>query len=563
MDIQGRRILVLGGFGMVGMAVCRELLERRPAHLVVSSLFEHEARGAVETLTRLHPEASLEAAWGNIFVRQPLKDLSREAILRTPEHLQEMLTDVYGDLDEGILKEQTLYRLVAEVRPDVVIDCVNTATALAYQNIYASSREVLGALEGDDTAHLKDAVARLVASQYTPQLIRHVQILYAALRDSGCGMYVKVGTSGTGGMGLNIPYTHSEERPSRVLLSKTAMAGAHSLLLFLMGRTPDAPITKEIKPSAAIAWKGIGRGPIRKGGRPIPLWDVPLEQASAPAGELPRQLPEDGFDKLDGDRVLESVFIDTGENGLFAAGEFAVISSIGQMEFVTPEEIATAIIREIAGANTGLDIVSALDMAVLGPTYRAGAMRAAALERLRVLEEEGGTRSVAFELLGPPRLSKLLFEAELLRRTAGTLTALASSDPETLAGACRDQLERDPELRAQMLSIGIPVLLPDGRLLRGPSVKIPPDRGLAAEPVSPERLEVWADAGWVDLRPSGLDRWCGRARTILEGLEAVPEDETSSRHHHDRSYWRPDHPLDIGKAVAWVFIHEDRGERMK
>ena len=68
-------------------------------------------------------------------------------------------------------------------------------------------------------------------------------------------------------MGLNIPYTHSEERPSSVLLSKSAVAGAHTLLLFLMGRTPDAPITKEIKPTAAIAWKRIGYGEVRSGER--------------------------------------------------------------------------------------------------------------------------------------------------------------------------------------------------------------------------------------------------------------------------------------------------------
>ncbi len=66
-------------------------------------------------------------------------------------------------------------------------------------------------------------------------------------------MYFKVGTSGTGGMGVNIPYTHSEERPSRVLLSKTAVAGAQTLLLFLLARTPGGPLVKEIKPTAAIA----------------------------------------------------------------------------------------------------------------------------------------------------------------------------------------------------------------------------------------------------------------------------------------------------------------------
>ena len=79
---------------------------------------------------------------------------------------------------------------------------------------------------------------------------------------------LKVGTSGTGGMGFNIPYPHGEEKPSRVLLSKSAVAGAQSLLTFLIARTPGGPpVVKEIKPTAVIAWKDIGYGPIRRGGR--------------------------------------------------------------------------------------------------------------------------------------------------------------------------------------------------------------------------------------------------------------------------------------------------------
>src|SRR4029078_8669061 len=100
-----------------------------------------------------------------------------------------------------------------------------------------------------------------------PRPIRHIQVLYRGMQDVGTRTYLKVGTSGTGGMGLNIPYTHSEERPSRALLSKSALAGAQSMLLFLMARTPGAPITKEIKPAAAIAWKKIGYGPIHRRGK--------------------------------------------------------------------------------------------------------------------------------------------------------------------------------------------------------------------------------------------------------------------------------------------------------
>ena len=61
------------------------------------------------------------------------------------------------------------------------------------------------------------------------------------------------------------------------------------------------------------------------------------------------------------DGQLDSVYIDMGENGLFSRDEFEAISSLGLMELVTTEEIATIVIREIRGKPTGLDIVGALD----------------------------------------------------------------------------------------------------------------------------------------------------------------------------------------------------------
>src|SRR5437773_10280288 len=109
-------------------------------------------------------------------------------------------------------------------------------------------------------------------------------------------------------------------------------------------------------------------------------------------------------------KTLKSVFIDTGENGLFSRGEFEAISTPGQMEFVTPEEIAETVIYEIRGGNTGHDIINALDNATLSPTYRAGYLFQSALKQIEALEKKYNTDSVAFEILGPPRLSKLLYE---------------------------------------------------------------------------------------------------------------------------------------------------------
>src|SRR5207244_11136596 len=156
-----------------------------------------------------------------------------------------------------------------------------------------------------------------------PQLIRHVQILVESLKRAATKAYVKIGTSGTGGMGFNIPYTHSEERPSRLLLTKSAVAGAQSLLLFLLGRTPGAPATVEIKPTATIGWREIGFGPIRRKGKPIALVDCPtpvaLDQALTAAAHPWRALGQ----------TLDGAYLDVGARGRFSRDDCDTGSALG------------------------------------------------------------------------------------------------------------------------------------------------------------------------------------------------------------------------------------------
>ena len=438
---------------------------------------------------------------------------------------------------------------------------MNTATGIAYQDIYKTSRQAWQALrEGTD---LRESLETPLVTDYVPQLIRHVQVLYLAMLKAGTGVYVKIGTSGTGGMGLNIPYTHSEERPSRLVLSKSALAGAHSLLLFLMARTPGGPIIKEIKPAAAIAWKRIGFGEILRGGRPVSLHDVSLEDSEP-------LLPGRAFRPLDPARgrptgqSLKSVFIDTGENGIFSLEEFSTITTGEQMEFVTPEEIADAVARELIGGNTGHDVINALDNAVMGPTYRAGLMRHWALEKMRALEDRHEVRSVAFENLGPPRLSKLLFEADLLRRAFSTMARVRAAAPAGISARLLRELEGDAALRGEIVSIGIPILLPDGRLLRGPECKVPPVAAAAeTRELTPAQVETWASAGWVDLREANMARWKDRFERIRAETDGIPAADSSSRFLRDRQFWGEEGKIQPGKVVGWIFATEEQGARMK
>lgn len=562
MDINGKTILVLGGWGLVGAAVCRRLFSEKPSKIIVTSLREAEARDAVQEMRALLPEGSdteLIPWWGDIFARYEERERSRGDLLADPKARMDIIRDVIEDLSDEILENSALYRLLADHRPDAIVDCINSATGIAYQDVYGTARTALKALAKNEG--VGEAVERLIANLSIPQLIRHIQILYAGMMEARTQMYVKVGTAGSGGMGLNIPYTHSEERPSRVLLSKSSIAGAHTLLLFLTARTPDGPIIKEVKPTATIAWKEIGAGEVLRGGRPIPLADCAPENGVRLEGAL--RLKEEGRGTPTGE-TLNAPYINTGENGIFSRAEFETITALGQMEMITPEEIAEAVVFEIRGGNSGHDVIQALDSSVYGPTYRGGYLRNRAVERLQRMEEESGIDSVAFEMLGPPRLSKLLFEAYLLGRVAGSMEGVIDGDAEALSAALEELVRSSVDLRTRMISIGIPILLRDGAtLLRGDSIKIPPYRGEDELPINPENLEKWAAAGWVDLRTENVRQWQERLRTIRQETDKIDRNDSSSRENFPLDHWEEFRSMPIGKIVAWIFTVEDQGARMK
>ncbi len=568
MDIKGKTVLVLGGWGLVGSAICRKLMIEQPKRIIVSSLLKHEAEDAVKDLRKEFPRVGKNFFipwWGNIFVCHEFKDMQREDILNNPKRRNMFIDDIFDELTDNVLKRSSVFQVINKFKPDVIIDCINSATAIAYQDLFQTGRNVINQIRRSKLNSKHDdvieATERLLCTLYVPQLIRHVQILYKSMHLSKTSTYIKIGTSGTGGMGLNIPYTHSEERPSRVLLSKSSVAGAHTLLLWLMGRTPDAPITKEIKPTAAIAWKKVAYGEIKKRGKPIQLFDCPPSEALKLSDTL--KIKMGGFAKPT-NKTLKSVFIDTGENGLFSRGEFEAITTPGQMEFVTPEEIADDVIYEIKGGNTGCDIINALDNATLGPTYRAGYLYQNAKDEIEKLEKKYKIDSVAFEMLGPPRLSKLLYEAHLLKLACKTMQSVLKVSASKLSATLSRIIETNQQLRSQIISIGIPILMPDGKtLLRGNEIKIPPFRGENEFLITPKNINLWAHDGWIDLRASNMELWKRRFKEIIYTVEKVTAKDTSSRFMHTSAYWNNFKEIDPGKLVGWIFSYEEKGMRMK
>ncbi len=590
MNIKGATVLVLGGAGMVGRAVCRELIENEPDCIIVSSLFEAEARGAVEQLRAEYERTKglhaikpvrFEAEWGNIFARESLKEQAGRQIASSQEGRQALIEDTLAPLTFETLQRFFLYQLVMKYRPDVIVDGVNTATGIAYSDIFSRARQVWSDLNSQLQPE-RESVEHLLCSLYIPQLIRHVDVLYRSMARADTKAYIKLGTSGTGGMGWNIPYTHGEERPSALLLSKSAVAGAHTLLLFLLARTPGiltfqdedphhllskpAPATMEIKPTALIGWRGIRYGDVIKKGRPVYLEQIDLDSARSLHSTETLVLNDPQASELS-EEILQTVFVDTGENGVFSTEEFVAITSPGQMEFVTPEEIARNVVDEVRGVNTGKDVINALNVTCMGPTYRAGFQRERAIQKLRQLEKQHDCESIAFENLGPPRLSKLLYEAAFLRRIYGTIQQALQAEPGSMSQACLNLLRENPKLVATPATIGIPILFEkEGELalIRGREVKTPPASAGQEVPLDDISVEQWARAGWIDLRVRNMAHWKERLETVRRDAQTIPSDDTSSRYVRDLDFWEGEDdswPINPGEIVAWIFINEDKGER--
>ncbi len=562
-----RCFLILGGAGLVGVQVVREIARKlEPERIVVASLYRGEVREFLHDVRREFPHIAFVGAWGDVFVRDEFSQEQRRRITQSRLRRDALYQDLFGNLDEAYARS-ALAQLILEHKPDVVVDCINTATAISYQDVHSTSmktfdilQELSRIVDHEDILALdnfgrdfEQNVSMLLISQAIPQLIRHVQVLQRAMCEVETRLYLKIGTTGTGGMGLNIPYTHSEDRPSAKLMSKTAVAFAHTGLMFLMARTPGGPLVKEIKPAAMIGYRRVSYKTIRRRGSPQFRYEsreVPLN------GRLTLRGDEAQYPKID---KLQMAGVDTGENGFFARGEFETITHIDQMEFVTPEEIAQQAVLEIKGSNTGYDIISSIDMSIMDPSYRAGVLRQTALDKLARLEQETHSHSVALGQLGPPELSKLLYEAHLLKLKYGTLREVIQTPASEISETLYDFLMHDELLRTLIVSIGVPILAPDGHtLIRGPRLNIPESIYHEVD-VQEGDVDAWAQKGWVDLRAPNFKLWQDRFQRMRRTQHMLNTRGTSSV---TLKTYLPE-TIEIGAVVAWLFNNDYQGYRIK
>jgi hypothetical protein len=435
-----RRVLVLGGAGLVGTAIVRSLL-------------------------------------ASPFALIPLALDRREPPERVPG-----VEYVIGD-DVNIFDPEFMLGLVKKFDPMVVIDAVNIAS--------------LASRSGDLLGMVNDYVLRVIHP------IARMGVVW-----------IDIGTVATGGMGVEIRFTHSEATDGNSiphgLVLKNNAASIHGGLLDLLGRTPNFRVGRVV-PRAMIGFEPPTYGPIHI----AHLGGVPRRYLGrfVPINDLGSTFFEDGgvFCEV-GDR--------TGENGQFGLEETAAITAIGQMEVVTAEAVAAATMDVLGRlmANSGTFVNHELH-----PDPTSFAVSRCVLKKMADLKEEHGEPSVCFGNLGP-LLTKELWELRVLAMYGVTPDELAENDFE-LKWARKPSIDTPFIEMARILpTIGVPVFT-DTHFMPACATFSDPmawkgflgmQTTLAVSDVADQLQACREGRMWfVDLRRERLAVWSERARAIL------------------------------------------------
>ena len=555
--IKDSTILILGA-GQIGRAACIEILKRHPKELILHTLEEEEAKVSKNWIKQNCPlnlkkeiDCKLKISFGDVLIAYPESE-SQELNYR------------FGIFTDKVCESSPLWKLIKKHKPDMIVDGINTATVVGYgRDPYTDSRELKRILESKelpDPIEVRKKIEDGLLSEAIPQLIRFIQVLHKAMIHFEIKRFVKISTSGLGGMGFNIAYTHGdtgEPGLSTKLLGKVAATGIFNQLLWTLSRTPGLDI-KVIIPTALVGWDSIVTNveaeiktqkeePITRSR--VPLYDCvqPLDLTNDNIFSTHKSKKLKGF--------LEMVAIDSGENGHYALGDMTTITTLGQMGCVTKEEIGMAVAESLEG-STKYDICTALDAACLGPSLNAAFERKFLLTQMHEKDKKMKTSSVSIGNLGP-EVTKHLWELEILKVLCSSLTKVVKCKAKEVAkNAEMLILNNDKGLRQQILSLQMPILLEGNRILLGATWHIPEDR----EPKNIlENMDRWADDGWVDLRTKRISYWQAQIKKVIKLYKefSISEVVQLNRNWHSFSL---NSDFNVGEVLGFIYSI-DGGDR--
>ena len=219
---------------------------------------------------------------------------------------------------------------------------------------------------------------------------------------------------------------------------------------------------------------------------------------------------------LENNSFLEIPYVDSGENNAYSLAEMTAITAQGQMEAITREEVAMAVIDCLCG-STKYDLITAMDMASLKSTFAGAVQRSAILEKLKCLQIENNTLSIATNNLGPT-VTKHLYELFFILDACDfNLKNIVSFSINELHSQIDRLLIKNEVIVNQILSLGLPLLQEGNILTVGEKINYP--KNIRNHSVNPEKIDYWANIGWVDLRKKQIQYWVSLLKIMYLELD--------------------------------------------
>lgn len=539
-----KTVLVLG-VGQIGKAITKKIIEHKPERIILHNLTKSESDYCCEHFAKLCSDIELVPSWGDVFL--PFKFNKLTSIEQQIEHKNELLKFFYSDLSSEVLKKSTLYKLVQKWQPDLIIDAINSGTVLG--NHYKPEL-ILSKVSASAKIDLNTSV-EILLNDFVPKAINFVYTLKLVMEDFKIDKYLKVSTTGLGGMGMNMPYTHGDTPRSSLsfaLMGKISAAGVLHQLLWNLSHTTHLNISLLI-PSTFVGYDCTKFEPIET--------DIGLIKKIKQPKKL--QLKEGEkltYFKGTSNDYLEFPVVRAGENHVYSLYELSALTSLGQMEAITKEEVANAAMEDICGKSKK-NLLNYMDAGMLSPTFAGKVMVEKIKAEIRNLTAQNNTTSIATGNLGVT-VAKRLYEFYMIKSVCPTVNELKNMQAKDLHRLIVEKLEVSINLLKEMLSLGLPVMLDDDNIYIG-EYSLFPDKGCDLT-VTVEHVEKWVSVGWVDLRIKNI---LFLKKIILDVYNDTQDvlKEKSFILNRDVSAINDDY--DIGEVLAYYYNLQERGRKTR
>ena len=547
-------VFILGA-GQIGIAIALQILKYKPKALILHTYTEKEAEESIVKIREMAgTDTEVSSSYGDAFLPYLMTNITEKSILYTEENKIKLLQYYYSEPNSTLLKTSSIYQLICRWKPDIIIDSINTATIFGDDyNIYSSYIENNSGFGVNINKEcLKNAFDSYLLDNFVPKIINFILSLKLGIEEFKIRKYIKVSTTGLGGMGMNLRFSHGDLVNyclSNAIMGKIAVAGMLHQLLLSLSHTPGFNISV-IVPATCVGWEDSVLDTVENNLGLIKAIDN-INPQKLNVGERLNACKENTNKEL-----LKIPIVSAGENKSYSLGEIAALTSYGQMESVTKEEVADAVIKCLNGLGSN-DILKLMDLGSLHSSYKGRRIREILIDKLKIIENESGIPSIATGNLGPTtakHLCELYLFKLILKNSLNKINELTT---ELLWESIHNEIFKNKEVRMQILSIGLPILVEDDSVLIGEKWMVPENNECCL--ISSDNIENWARKGWVDLRFSSIQCWQNK---LIELVEDVKKAKNSCEISLVRDGYEIIDNFDVGEILAYCYILEGAGRRL-